>query len=293
MHIERCAMGGREDVEPLGQVRGIVLVVGFARRCKVERRAASLLVQVHRHMWPPLHVRAHAPLRLGVRLCIPVAIEIEVVVRRARPRPRPGVIERARLAGHTLRAAVALDVVRVPLASVRILVGVDQHYGAIQRQLGVGIGAGGQLIQQRQSRFGPRRFTTMHGVLEPHDAGNAFHCGIDVGGTGPARIGEALGIPLNLGQPRHVGFARDGDDEHLAPFERAGHGVHLHPLGGGGNALDVAHHGALRSETGADIVPQDLRGSGHARIEGGAGVGEGMLCLRRAGRETAGECRGG
>ena len=293
MHIERRAVSRREDVEPLGQVRGIVLVVGLARWGEVERRAASLLVQVHRHMRPPLHVRAHAPFRLGVRLRIPVAIEIEVVVRRARPRPRPGVIQRAWLTRHTLRTAVALDVVRMPLASVRILVGVDQHQGAVERQLGVGIGTGGQLVQQRQPRFGARRFTTMHGVLEPHNAGNALHRRIDVGGTGPPRIGESLGIALDLLQPRHVGFARDGDDEHLASLERAGHGVHLHPLGGGGNALDVAHHGALRGETGADIVAQDLRGSRHARIERSAGVGEGMLCLRRAGRERAGEGRGG
>ena len=179
----------------------------------------------------------------------------------------------------------------VPLASVRILVGVDQHHGAVERQLGVGIGAGRQLIQQRQSRFGPRRLATMHGVLKPHDAGNALHGRIDIPCTGPPRISDTLGIPLDLGQPRHVGFARDGNDEHLAPLERAGDGVHLHPLRRGGNALDVAHHGALRRKAGADIVAQDLRGSGHARIERRAGVGEGMLCLRRAGRESAGECR--
>ena len=181
----------------------------------------------------------------------------------------------------------------MPLASVRILVGVDQHHRTVERQLGVGIGASGQLIQQRQPGFGARRLTTMHGMLEPHDAGNALHRRIDLPRARPAGIGDALGIPLNLGQPRHVGFARDGDDEHLAPFERAGHGVHLHPLRRGGDALDVAHHGALRGEAGADIVAQDLRGSRHARIEGGAGVGEGVLGLRRAGRERAGECRGG
>ena len=286
-------MRRREDVEPLGQMLGVVLVVGLSRRREVETRAAALLVQVHRHVRPPLHVRAHAPLRLGVRLRIPVAVEIEVVMRRARPRPRPGVIERARLTGHTLRTPAALDVVRVPLASVGVFVGVDQHHGAVERQPGVVIGAGRQLIQQRESRFGARRLTAMHRVLEPHDAGNALHGGIDVSGACATRVRDPLGIALNIRQSRHVGFTRDGDDEHLARLERAGHGVHLHPLRGGRDALDVAHHGALRRKAGADFVAQDLRGSGHARIEGGTGIGKGVLRMRRAGGKRAGECRGG
>jgi len=52
----------------------------------------------------------------------------------------------------------------MPFAPVGILIGVEEHDGAIERELGIGVGAGGELIEQRESGFHTARLATVHAM---------------------------------------------------------------------------------------------------------------------------------
>jgi hypothetical protein len=285
VHVEGGAVRRREDVEPLGEVRRVVLVVRLARRGEVERGARPLLVQVDRHVRPPLHVRPHAPARLGVRLDEPVAIEVEVVVRRARPRPRARIVERPRLGGQPLRTPGALHVVRVPLASVGVLVGIDEYDGAVERHLRFGVGAGRELVEQPQPRLHPRCLAPVHRVREPDHRRQPPNGRVDFARRRTAGVGHPPGIALEVGESGVVGLARDGQEQHLAPLEGARHRVDLHPLRGRGHPFDVAVDQPLRGEARPQLVAQHGPRCRDPRIVAPPGVGKGVLRADRAQRE--------
>ena len=124
----------------------------------------------------------------------------------------------------------------------------------------------------------------MHGVCKPHDCRHALHRRVDLSRACTSWVGDPLRVTLDLGQARHVRFARDRDDEHLAAFERMRNRIHLHALRGGRDAFDVAHHQALRREPVPVVVAENRSRRRHACVVGArgraTGLGVGMLCLR-------------
>ena len=278
-------MRGSKNVKPLREMFGIVAIVRLTRRREIERRARSLLVQIHGHLRKPLQKRLDAPLRLGMRLREPVAIQIEVVVRRARTGPRTGVVHRLRITRRALIARHPLEVVREPLATVRVFIRIDQHHSAVEGHQRFGIRTSRELIEQRESRFHSRCFTTMHGMFEPHDRRHAFLRAFHFTRRRATWIGDALRVALNFRNAGNVRLTRHRQQQHLAPFERVRYGVHLHASGRRGNAFDVAHHRAMRRESLSDLVAQQRARCRYPRVVAahnrGTGLGEGVLRQQR------------
>ena len=152
----------------------------------------------------------------------PVAVHVEQVVVDASAGPRLVVFGRVRrrVGRGGASQQVLVDESR---ADVRVLHRIDQHQGVAEHRVDAGIALRRQqVIGLGQGRIGRGDLVAVHAVDQPHHDGQFREQPLGVGRRGPARVGEALQVGLDLFQPRDAIGAADHHQPQRPALPRAG-----------------------------------------------------------------------
>ena len=222
-----------EQLEALALVGGEMGIVGVGFGAEEIGAVGAHFVQVHVDQREPLAQGFHLVEDLGLGERNPVAVQIEEVVVDAPAGPRLEVLGGHR-AGVRLEAPRLLEVVHEAVAAVGILDGIDKHQHVGQNLVHqLVVARGEQVVSREQAGVGRGKLVAMHAVGKPDHRGQPGHDLAGVGLRSFARVGDALHLSANLGEPADIGFRPHGRVDELASLPGLAVVEHLEPVGCG------------------------------------------------------------